>query len=67
MIRAGVKLFKIIVLTIISPVIKYQFVLKSEYIPLTRIGMPWDFKLAYDKRIITPVFKNVQKNTPVVI
>ena len=47
-----------IVWTIISPVIKYQSVLKFGYFPPSKIGIPCDVRFALERTTNQPVFKN---------
>ena len=61
--RSGMNEFKIIVSIKRPPMIKDKFVLKSEYLPLFNKFIPYDYKLAFDKRTSTPVFMNIKTKT----
>jgi len=50
----------------ISPVIKYQSVLKSVYLPFKKVN-PYYYKLALESRINQPVFRVVQMKIPIVM
>lgn len=62
----GVKVLIIMVWMIMSPVIRYQSVLKSEYFPLSKVR-PYYYKLAFESMSNHPVFKKEHPKIPRVI